>query len=369
MQELITFQDVLIKPKFSMIESRKDVDLSYNGRNFPYMDLSVVSANMDSITTDTLARAMLTGGAQACLHRFQSISDNVKMFTDSVVGGTGGSRAPFASIGLGKSELERAEALVNAGCYTLVLDLAHGAQMSVVRQVQELRQLLGSKFSLVVGNFATGQSVRDFLGYLKPDSIQGVKAGIGPGAICKTRVVTGCGYPQLSAIMEIANELKYESLAIIADGGISNSGDAAKAFAAGASMIMSGSLFSGTDETPGETVWKYAGQYRTNEEYQVGFENGHLQEHRPYKKYRGSASKESYEIQGKTAQHRAEEGETILVPCKGPVANVLQQLEGGLRSAFTYVGAKTLAEFQERAEFVRVSNSTVIENGIRGGNK
>lgn len=369
MKEALTFDDVLIRPRFSTVESRKDVSLYSFVPNLPAMGLPLISSNMDRITGADMARTMLSYGAQACLHRFQSIEENVKMFKDSHVVRHNETRQPAVSVGLGKLELERAEALANEGALCFIIDVANGASLAVVNQVKELRTILGQDRAVIAGNFATSESVITFLGLLNWKGVNGIKVGIGPGSICKTRLVTGCGYPQLSAIMGISKVLKNKDIALIADGGMSNSGDCAKALAAGADFLMSGSLFSGCKETPGEIFWKYAGSYKTDEEYRSGYDNGLLKKHRPFKKYRGSASKESYEAQGKTAPHRAEEGESIFVPYKGPVKDVLQELEGGLRSALSYTDSRTLADFRFNAEFVRITSNTVVENGIRGAVK
>jgi IMP dehydrogenase len=379
MKEAITFADVLITPKFSTIESRKDVDLGYNGEGLPYVSLPILSANMDTITESKLARVMISNGAQAVLHRFQSIQDNVQMFLDSSVRETGLIRIPMVSIGLGDKELQRAEALVSVGATYFVVDVAHGASMGVVRQVRELRKLFKDNISITVGNFATGRSVIDFLEHTKNEQIQGVKVGVGPGAICATRIVTGAGFPQLSAIMEISDRLKNSNITIIADGGMSTSGDCAKALGAGAHLLMSGTLFSGCEETPGETLWKDTfGNFITEDivypkiidlKGNLVIDKNYKIDLPAFKKYRGSASKESYEAQGKTASHRAPEGEEIIVPFKGPVKDVLQHLEGGLRSAFTYTNSRNLEEFHRNVEFVKVSPNTVTENGIRGSKK
>jgi IMP dehydrogenase len=167
--------------------------------------------------------------------------------------------------------------------------------------------------------------------------------------------------------LEIRSELRYNNLAIIADGGMDSVGDIAKALGAGAHMVMSGSFFAGTDESPGEVVYMNRGVVlpegsTTDPTCYIGALTKH-------KKYRGSASKESYEVQNKIAKHRAPEGDSTLIPYKGPVADILQEIEGGLRSSFTYTGSRTLEEFHRNVEFVRVSSNTVVENGTRNGVK
>lgn len=375
MNILLTFDDILIKPKFSFIESRKDVELSIKALGLD-LKLPCISANMDTITDSKMAIAMAKNGAIGCLHRFWDIQKNVDEFKEVFLQS---GHQVMCSIGLGPKELERAEALVSSGCISLVIDVAHGASIGVVKQVKDIRELFGENVFITVGNFATSNSVEDFLEHYS--FIDGIKVGIGPGAICKTRMVTGCGYPQLSAIMEISRILKNTDITIIADGGMSKTADCSKALAAGAHILMSGSLFAGCEECPGETVYKgYTGKYLTKEEAwaKKKLENGEFvfmdknefeMDLPAFKKYRGSASQESYIDQGKVASHRSPEGETLLVPYKGYVMDVLQEIEAGLRSAFSYTSSKNLKEFHQNAEFVRVSNNTVIENGIRNGVK
>lgn len=356
MEEAITFSDVLIKPRFSTIESRKDVDLSQDLLGLKF-GMPVISSNMDTITEYNTAVAMAQGGGIGCLHRFySSIEDNVDDLSAVLLDGC----KAMCSIGLGKKELERAEALVDAGCESLVLDLAHGAQLSVVKQIKELRELLGDSFSLVVGNFANADSVKEFLEHVKLGSIQGLKCNIGSGSRCTTRLVTGVGHPALSTVMEISKAVKQVGLVIVSDGGMDSVGDICKSIAAGAHLVMTGSFFAGCEETPGEVVKKTG----HSEDWLTNSKNTSL-----WKKYRGSASKESYEVQGKLAQHRSAEGESTLVPYKGPIKDVLQNIEGGLRSSLTYTGSRNIKEFHERAQFVRVTSNTVSENGTRNAAK
>ena len=349
MKELLTFDDVLIKPRFSKIKSRKDVNLSTHIRG---LDISfpLISANMDTVTGHEMAEAMLNYGAQACIHRFGSIQDTVDTFLKTNYRRDGA----MVSIGLGTQELERAEAMFKAGGHTFVVDVAHGAQLSVAEQVLELRKIVGPYSNVIVGNFATGESVKDFLEYTG-NTVDGIKVGIGPGSACTTRIKTGVGIPQLSAVMDVVGALRNTEIVVIADGGLKKPGDIAKALGAGAHMVMVGGMLAGTEETPGEVIEKATA---------VGA--AITGEWTKYKKYRGSASQESYDVQGKNATHRTAEGESFLVPYKGPVADVLQDIEGGLRSSFCYVGARNLKEFHARVEFVRISPSTVVENGSHG---
>jgi len=350
MNEFLTFDDVLICPKFSHVASRKDVDLSGFLWDAGKIKLPVISANMDTITGQSMAFEMAENGGIGCLHRFWSIEDNVKALIKSVHNTV----YPMVSIGLGNRELERAEALYKAGAKIIVLDVAHGAQISVVEQVRQLQQLLKDNVWVIVGNFATAQSINDFKHHLGNDYAVAWKVGVGPGSACITRIKTGIGIPQLSAIMDCS---RNTTEAIIADGGIRTPGDVAKALGAGASLVMLGGMLAGTYETPGETVQQDGKPCNS-----VSFETIT----KVYKKYRGSASLDAYADQGKDTGWRTAEGESFLVPYKGPVKEVLKDIEGGLRSALSYVGAKDIEDFQEKVEFVKISSSTVKENGAHG---
>lgn len=344
MKEALTFNDVNIVPGFSDIASRSEVDLSCLGITLP-----VIAANMDTVTDWCMSRAMLDYGAQACLHRFGTIEETVEMFLNSCSTKLSGKSKPMVSIGLGSIELDRAKALFDYGAETFIIDVAHGSQLAVLKQAIRLREIIQANGSIVVGNFASAKSVKEFK---DRNIINGIKVGIGPGAACTTRIKTGVGVPQFTAIQEISNELKGTGIIIIGDGGLKTPGDIAKALGAGASMVMIGSMLAGTDESPGEIVYMHKGMPLPEEKF---------------KKYRGSASKESYEAQGKVGKHRTAEGESFLVPYKGPVADILQDIEGGLRSAFTYVGARNLKEFHDKVEFVRVTHSGYIEGTAHKG--
>lgn len=326
-KEVFSFDDVLIVPNFSNISSRKEVDTTSFGLKVP-----IISSNMDTITGHKMATAMNRIGAGACLHRFSTIQENIDEFKKSP-------ESTMVSVGIGYNEAERALALFEAGAQTFVIDVAHGAAQHVVDQYDRLRRLIKDNAQIIVGNFATQKNIDDFNHAVAASKLpDAYKIGIGGGSLCTTRVVTGCGLPTFASIQDCARA----NAPIIADGGIRNSGDIVKALAAGASAVMVGGILSGTDETPGEIVRKTV--------HEFPFEQW-------YKKYRGSASRESYEVQGKVADHRAPEGEATLVQYKGKVETVIQNLMGGLRSGMSYVGATTVKELQERVQFVRVTDS------------
>lgn len=341
MQEYVTFDDVLIKPKMSFIDSRRSVSLRSELLGTS-LRLPIFSSNMDTVTGSEMCGAMHTGGGMGVLHRFCSINSNVEMWKRN-----GGA----VSVGIGEKELERAIALNQAGAKIIFIDVAHGASYGVAAQLKEIKKYTDA--FVVVGNFASADSIQEFLKLthvsmnVEPDAF---KIGIGPGSACTTRIKTGIGMPQLSAIMECA---KVSSIPVIADGGMKTAGDIAKAFAAGAKAVMLGGMLAGTDETPGEVIHS-------------SDVDGNLIR---FKSYRGSASKESYAVQNKNADWRTDEGEAFTVPYKGSVVSVLKDIEGGLRSSFTYVGAMNLEEFQANADFIKISSSTRHENGAHGKSK
>jgi IMP dehydrogenase len=380
MQQDIAFSDVLINPTFNAVESRANVSLDTKFAGLT-LRIPIISSNMDSVTESAMAAAMSLNGGIGALHRFSSVEQNVQMYYDSmdktinskdfVLNSSRSITRPIVSIGVGDAEFERAMQLVEAGAQVFLIDVAHGASMAVVKQYDRLRGRLGSNGSIIVGNFANRKSIEDWLSHSKsgrkPD---GLKIGIGGGSNCSTRVVTGCGRSTLSSLLDCGDV----GIDLIADGGIRDSGDIAKSLAAGAKVVMLGSLLAGTDEAPGAvTEWEQVatGRYFIPEgDNLMSFETARETKQVPkFKTYRGSASSESYAAQGKTATHRAPEGVSRTVPYKGPVKDILQTLEAGVRSAFTYVGASTSEEFRQNAELVEISHSAHIEStphGLKG---
>lgn len=252
-----------------------------------------------------------------------------------------------AATGTGDAGFERAAMLVDAGADLIVVDTAHGHSENVIKQVTRLKAL-SNKVQIVAGNVATAEAVKALIGA----GADAVKIGIGPGSICTTRVVAGVGVPQLSAIMECAEEGAKQDTPVIADGGIKLSGDLAKALAAGAEVAMVGSLLAGTDESPGE-VYLYNG--------------------RSYKAYRGMGSVGAmargsadryFQQEVKDSLKLVPEGIEGQVPYKGPVGAVLHQLVGGLRAAMGYVGAADLAEMRERVQFIRITSAGMRESHV-----
>lgn len=246
---------------------------------------------------------------------------------------------------VGVDQYDRAEAVVAAGADVLVVDTSHGHSENVLRTVRELKRRF--PIEVIAGNIATADAARA----LVDAGADAVKAGIGPGSICTTRVVTGVGVPQLTAIMESVRGAAPADIPVIADGGIRQSGDIAKAIAAGANAVMMGSMFAGLDEAPGEMVIRHG---------------------RRYKSYRGMGSEGAMNAgssdrygQGAAKEQRIKfvpEGVEGLVGYKGPLADFVFQMVGGLRASMGYLGCPTLPELQTHARFIRVSPATVIEN-------
>ncbi|HYB11205.1 MAG TPA: IMP dehydrogenase [Alphaproteobacteria bacterium] len=252
-----------------------------------------------------------------------------------------------AAVGVGDAGVERAEALFDAEVDVIVVDTAHGHSKGVLSTVERVRKL--SNYTQVVGgNVATPEGAKALI----DAGADAVKVGIGPGSICTTRVVAGVGVPQLTAIFDTAEECRKQGVPVISDGGIKTSGDLAKALAAGASCAMIGSLFAGTDESPGE-VYLYQG--------------------RSYKSYRGMGSLGAMARGSADRYFQAEitdslklvpEGIEGRVPYRGPVATILHQLVGGLRSALGYTGSASIADLQRNAKFVRITNAGLRESHV-----
>jgi len=252
-----------------------------------------------------------------------------------------------AAVGVRGDYLERAEALLDAGADVLVVDIAHGHSENAINTVHMIKKAFPN-CELIAGNVATGDGARDLI----KAGVDAVKVGVGSGSICITRVVTGSGVPQLTAVIDTVRAARDYDIPVISDGGIRNSGDITKALAAGSSSVMVGSLFGGTDESPGKTLVK----------------NG-----KKYKMYRGMASfyaslGRKYREEGPQVVDSDDlndyvpEGVEAMVPYKGSVVEIVRQLAGGLRSGLSYCGAKSIAEMQKNAEFIKMTSAGFIES-------
>jgi len=328
-EPIYSFDDVLLVPQHSTIESRADVDLSTQLGDMR-LGLPLVSANMDTVTEAKMAIAMGTAGGAGILHRFADLETQARWVYDckqacvpSIISvGARGEHYGFLS-----------EIDVDAIC----VDVAHGDHLNIVKLVRGLREDFPS-LDIIAGNVATGAAALR----LAVAGANIIKVGIGPGSVCSTRIVTGHGMPQLSAIMEAREKLNEinKPTFIIADGGIRYPGDIVKALAAGADAVMLGSLLAGTDEAAGERIVEHGVAYKT---------------------FRGMASRD-VQTQKRAGQTLRIEGVTAKVPYRGPVSDTLDNLEAGIRSGFSYSGANNLAELREIAEFVVVTGNTLKEN-------
>jgi IMP dehydrogenase len=251
-----------------------------------------------------------------------------------------------AAVSTGKDTLERVKALVDAKADVIVIDTSHAHSQKVMKMIDKIRAVAGS-LDLVVGNIATAQAARDLLAL----GVDGIKIGIGPGSICTTRVVTGAGVPQISAIMDVAKEVA-DRVPVIADGGIKFSGDIAKALAAGAHAVMIGSILAGTDESPGEMI---------------------IYQGRSYKKYRGmgsigamkAGSRDRYFQEDEFSESKlVPEGIEGRVPYRGTVMNLIPLLMGGVRAGMGLTGCRTIAELREKARFVRITSASLKESHV-----
>lgn len=353
-EESLTYADVLIKPQFSFIESRNQVNLDHLFLNMS-LGLPIISSNMDTVTSPQMSATLNKVGAVAALHRFQAIDKNVEQFYESIDLASNSTetnnynKKPIVSFGIGDNEYERALTLAESGADTLLLDVAHGASIQVVKQYDRVRAKLKNNVNIIIGNFDNYESVNSFLHHVKsgqqPDAL---KIGVGNGGACTTRIVTGCGGGMISALLSCKNI----KIPLIADGGVKTIGDIAKALAAGASSVMLGSMLAGTEDSPGETIYELKGDHV----YPIG------------KKYRGSASLESYQVQGKVATHRTPEGESMVLPYKGSTLELINNISAGLKSSCAYVGASNLQEFKDKAKLVKVSQNTLLENGAHSKN-
>ena len=247
-----------------------------------------------------------------------------------------------AAVGITNDMMERVDALVKARVDVITLDTAHGHSKNVIASVKKIKEKYPD-LQVIAGNVATAEATKDLI----EAGVDCVKVGIGPGSICTTRVVTGIGVPQITAIIDCAKEARKHGIPIIADGGIKYSGDITKALAAGASVIMAGSLFAGSEETPGETI---------------------LFEGRQYKEYRGMGSLAAMKdgsgdryFQTNTKKY-VPEGVEGRVSYKGPVGEVVYQLLGGLKSGMGYVGSKNLKELYDKAKFIKITGASLVEN-------
>lgn len=326
--QAITYDDVLLIPSYNHHESRREVNISMTDRlNKLSLDLPVMSSNMDKITESRMANFMSEKGGMGVLHRFMSIDDNVKEFKDC-------HGKVFVSIGCNQAELERAEALRDVGAVYFCVDVAHAHAKYVGKTLKQLRQILPDQ-CIMAGNVATYAGA-DYLASCGADI---VKAGIGGGSVCSTRIKTGFGVPMLTCIQDCARSDR----SIVADGGVRTPGDIIKALAFGADFVMIGGMLAGTRPTPGEVVTKEDGT--------------------KVKEYRGMASQEAQvNFLGEMREWKTAEGVSTEVPYREDEDAIIADIIGGLRSGLTYSGSDTIGELQRKLNYVVVTPAGKTES-------
>ena len=317
----MSFDDVLLIPQYSDIESRKSLSTSNELDDTTTLQLPIISSPMDTVTEVDMAFAMNVHGGLGIIHRYNSAADQAKLVKRAKLHGL---TNVGAAIGVTGDFLERAQALVEEGASVLCIDVAHGHHSMVERAIQSLKSVFGDSLHIMAGNVATGEGARDLANW----GADSVRVGIGGGSICSTRLVSGHGVPTFQTVIDC---VEYGcSVPIIADGGIKTSGDIVKALAAGADFVMLGSMLAGTDQSPGQV-----------------FDNGN----KKYKVYRGMASSEAQvNWRGKTS---TPEGISTTIPYKGDVNAILDDLKGGIQSGMSYSGARTIRDLQAKAKFTR----------------
>ena len=355
----LDYCDVLIKPKRSTLASRKDVDLTKeyefrNGHGQTWHGIPLIASNMTCIGTQAMTKALASHGILTALHKY---------FDWDTLEGYG-SGCAFFTIGFDEKALSRLDKHFNIQCYGsrrgvgICIDVANGYSEKFVDFCQRVRERF--PYSVIMaGNVATPEMVQELL--LKGVDI--VKIGIGSGSVCTTRLVSGVGYPQLSAVLECAEAAHGMDGHICADGGIVHPGDIAKAFGAGADFVMLGGILAGTDECEGE--WEYErkvdwGNYHSGEGGKVS-----AREIKKYLKFYGMSSKDAMEkYSNGVLFYKAAEGKCVKVPYKGSVDSIIQEILGGLRSACTYAGAWKLKDLPKCTTFIKVSrtHNAIFEN-------
>ncbi|XP_014284764.1 GMP reductase 1 isoform X1 [Halyomorpha halys] len=327
----LDFKDVLLRPKRSTLKSRADVDLfreiTFRNSKQTYKGVPLIASNMDTVGTFEMAKSLSKHGLMTAVHKYYQ-PEEWQAFGESnpeVLGHVA------ASCGLSDNDLNRLKQILDTlpAIRFICLDVANGYSQQFVEHVRRVREAYPNHI-IIAGNVVTGEMVEELV--LSGADI--IKVGIGPGSVCTTRIKTGVGYPQLSAVLECADSAHGLSAHIISDGGCTSPGDVAKAFGAGADFVMLGGMLAGHDQSGGEIRHKPDG--------------------RTVKLFYGMSSDTAMlKHQGEVAQYRCAEGKTVEVEYRGDVEGTVLDILGGLRSACTYTGAGKLKELSKRATFIR----------------
>nr|WP_086938267.1 GMP reductase [Thaumasiovibrio occultus] len=335
------FKDVLFRPKRSTLKSRSQVELTreftfkHSGRQ--WSGVPIIAANMDSVGSFAMAKALATHNVMTAIHKHYTVeqwAEFVNTNDASVL------RNAMVSTGTSDADFQKTKDIMalSDDIIFICIDIANGYSEHLVEYVQKVREAFPDKV-ISAGNVVTGDMVEELI--LAGADI--VKVGIGPGSVCTTRVKTGVGYPQLSAIIECADAAHGLGGRIIGDGGCACAGDVAKAFGGGADFVMLGGMLAGHEESGGEIIEK---------------------DGKTFMKFYGMSSQSAMDKHsGGVAKYRAAEGKTVLLPYRGSVENTIQDIMGGVRSTCTYVGAAQLKELTKRTTFIRVQEQ---ENNVFG---
>ena len=338
-KEALTFDDVLLTPKYSDVlpsQTNLFTELSKKIK----LKLPFLSSAMDTVTESKMAIAIAKEGGLGVIHR----NLNIKKQSIEVLKVKNKKLLVGAAVGTNNSEIDRVKSLIDNDVDLIVIDTAHGHSKKVLKILSKIKKII-SKKTLCVGNIASGEAAKR----LYDVGADIVKVGIGPGSICTTRMVAGIGVPQISAIIDVKKKLKQKKIKIISDGGIKFSGDLIKALAAGADAIMMGSIFAGTEESPGK-------------KFRLG--------NKIFKKYRGMGSIGAmsagryFQIKEQNPSKYVPEGVEGRVKYKGLVKDIVYKLQGGLRSSMGYIGAKNIKEIRTNSKFVKITKAGFYESMV-----
>jgi len=341
-KEALTFDDVLLIPRYSSVLPAETILHTDLGQNLK-LKIPFLSSAMDTVTEYRMAIAIAQKGGLGIVHRNLSIQDQTneikKVKKKNLLVG--------AAVGTSNEDLTRAKSLIDAGVDLIVIDTAHGHSNKVIKILSKIKKI-NLKKPICVGNIATAEAALK----LYNEGADILKVGIGPGSICTTRMIAGIGVPQISAVLDVKKSMKNKKIKIISDGGVKFSGDIVKGIAAGADAIMMGSIFAGTEESPGKK-YKYKNKF--------------------YKSYRGmgsigamsaGSSNRYFQKNYKDKSKFIPEGVEARVIYKGSVNKILYQLQGGLRSSMGYIGSKKIIEIQKKAKFVKITKAGFYESMV-----
>ena len=351
MKRGLTYDDILLVPKYSEVKSRRTINTNtLVSRRYGLLRPFVASC-MDTVCEYKMAIKMVELGGVGCIHRFMTVDEQCEQVSKVVEYINNNhmyehwgvmyddwhseiKQIPvMAAIGVNDVDIERAVRLVLSGVNIILIDVAHGHHINVKNMIHKLRETLPTSVDIIAGNISTKESAEDLCEW----GADGLRVGIGGGSLCTTRIQTGHGVPNVTSIIDCVGG---SSVPVMADGGIRNSGDIAKALSVGADCVMLGSLLAGTKESPGNIVEKSDGSL--------------------YKRYRGSASLETKSAHKQSTKHI--EGESTMIPFKGSVEYILDKLTDGLKSALSYSGSRDIKEFHWKSEVMEITPSGMAES-------